>query len=737
MKDLTGRNDCLSGTTTRTTATAGSSGHRAGARNRLAREAERWQNSSRQMETERTEYGWNMADGTDPLSDESRAEWICGGGYLIDNRDGLLTTHVHMCDTMRDGSPGGGNVAGGLEARILLPDARLVPDYDRDGAIDATDETSVRDDKTFRFWVNDDEDKGNCTSGGKGDIPGTDTKETNWKNGSVDGKRDLLDLFPLWADLSGALAMLDGIEGVKYMIRVKGVKVAYTDLTRQHSGDYLKQPVGGCGLVKNQSAESVSLYPFFAAPSEWGDCRFVPSRLGDYLSDPDKGVILTECTSPDAEVWLEIRMNNTVFYSAKLPLSASSVEDMYRWVNLRHLLGEAEIDATDADNITKALDGEYDGTDIFLIHGFNVSEVEARGWCSEMFKRFYQTGSKSKIWGITWTGDMGTVNASYYHEDVTNAFFVAGEFASYLNLHGGDKKTVIAHSLGNMVVSSAIQDHGLIVSNYFMCNAAVATEAYNAERFNTGSDNLMVHNAWKRYNPHCYASWWHKLFESDPDDDRKNLTWVNRFSSVKDKTKLVNLFSSGDEVLELDGEGNVWLTEGIIGGGFGHYAWHKQEIHKGRGGVLTGTNWAGWGFGNPCFYRQVMQDGHIITVAVPYYPDSDSTFNCDEQQFKEHPVFLNYPGILFQRTMSPADRNELLAKGIPALSPPAGGAAIGLRLGIAEYDLNSQDFRRNGWGRTDFFSWNYSNRWLHGDMTDMAYFYVYRLFELFEREKAK
>jgi len=28
-------------------------------------------------------------------------------------------------------------------------------------------------------------------------------------------------------------------------------------------------------------------------------------------------------------------------------------------------------------------------------------------------------------------------------------------------------------------------------------------------------------------------------------------------------------------------------------------------------------------------------------------------------------------------------------------------------------------------------------RWLHGDMTDMAYFYVYRLFELFEREKAK
>lgn len=43
-------------------------------------------------------------------------EVVVGNGWIADNEDGLLTSHVHECTTQSDGSSGGGNVAGGLTA---------------------------------------------------------------------------------------------------------------------------------------------------------------------------------------------------------------------------------------------------------------------------------------------------------------------------------------------------------------------------------------------------------------------------------------------------------------------------------------------------------------------------------------------------------------------------------------------------------------------------------------------
>ena len=67
-----------------------------------------------------------------------------------------------------------------------------------------------------------------------------------------------------------------------------------------------------------------------------------------------------------------------------------------------------------------------------------------------------------------------------------------------------------------------------------------------------------------------------------------------------------------------------------------------------------------------------------------------------------------------------ATLDEHLAKGIPALSQAAGRVAVGLG-----NDINMAYFRTNGWGRT---SGTLSNRWLHSDLKDMAYFYVENLF---------
>lgn len=67
-----------------------------------------------------------------------------------------------------------------------------------------------------------------------------------------------------------------------------------------------------------------------------------------------------------------------------------------------------------------------------------------------------------------------------------------------------------------------------------------------------------------------------------------------------------------------------------------------------------------------------------------------------------------------------------LAKHVPALSSPVGGNAVSFGNRIENHDLNFGDIYRNGWGRSHPV---FEDSWLHSDMKDMAYFYVYKLYE--------
>ena len=72
----------------------------------------------------------------------------------------------------------------------------------------------------------------------------------------------------------------------------------------------------------------------------------------------------------------------------------------------------------------------YNGKNVISVHGFNVTEREARGWNSEMFKRLWQSGCNAAYYAVTWRGDVGWPNGLHYHEDVEKAFGTASAFAS-------------------------------------------------------------------------------------------------------------------------------------------------------------------------------------------------------------------------------------------------------------------------------------------------------------------
>lgn len=74
-----------------------------------------------------------------------------------------------------------------------------------------------------------------------------------------------------------------------------------------------------------------------------------------------------------------------------------------------------------------------------------------------------------------------------------------------------------------------------------------------------------------------------------------------------------------------------------------------------------------------------------------------------------------------------------LAKYVPAISSPMGGVSTFDNADRC-FNLNSSAYR-DGWGRSHNV---YGQNWLHSDIKDMAYFYVYPLYdELIEKGSLK
>ena len=278
---------------------------------------------------------------------------------------------------------------------------------------------------------------------------------------------------------------------------------------------------------------------------------------------------------------------------------------------------------------------------------------------------------------------------------------------------------IIAHSLGNMLVSSAAVDHNLQYSRYYMLNAAAPAEAY--DRSMSLRTSKLVHPDWEEYPTNSWTASWHTLFRDDLNDDRKYLGWTGRFTNVLNKA--VNFYSTsdhgGDEVLELATDNDVGILSGITSS-LAHHSWHKQELFKGRGlGVGAGaTDWSGWNI-----------EENWLGVNKISVEDAQE---MEAGDFKTNTVFYCYPSSMNSTNITLLVRGAHLALGIPALTPAAGASGMTMALGASRNcNLDNVDedsgglSRPNGWPSKS----SYPNRWLHSDMKDVSYYYNFRLYQ--------
>jgi len=204
------------------------------------------------------------------------------------------------------------------------------------------------------------------------------------------------------------------------------------------------------------------------------------------------------------------------------------------------------------------------------------------------------------------------------------------------------------------------------------------------------------------------------------------LTWRNRSQDVVNV--VYNFYSPGDQVFDQHtGYPSAWDLEWG-----GRYTWCLQEKLKGRMDLMNilGSIYGGWGFNNHWSAYDVETNTWDLMPAEEALALSDETL-------REHPFFdtgiarINGIEALYNPTTGSdwafGHHSALLSEFVPALSLAAGFQFVEL-LG-EEANYNMQDTMTNGWSQDRLEDDDKLDNWLHNDVREMAYTYVYRLFD--------
>ena len=548
------------------------------------------------------------------------------------------------------------------EQRITAVKPPLLVDYNRDGRMDMLDVAAWIGGRLAYFWVNDDRWKYD------------DAFDSSWfnrvnsSNNVIDGRNDLVNFLPVAVDVA-AFATNWSQSAVYYAIesdRFAEAKVSFADMSWTQVGN---APFGDDFDVDGN--------PVHQAPV--AELRSVASLSQSFvgLSPSDRSTMLVEFPEEaggDGFMWLKIcsRADDGVLFAAQIPMHVGDVSQMIGWLNLRGIAGGE-------DGVSTRLgtpdwpESEHKPGNVVFVHGYNMAEdAETPLWAKNVFKKLWWAGLDRGFIAVQWRGNEGQfylpsegwVTPNYYG-NVQNAFATASALKNAMDGINGPK-WFVAHSLGNMLVSAAIQDHQMPHEKYFMLNAAVAMEAFDpTDGITQASHDNMTPEAWTNYTDRVRATHW---FERFPEGDgRRLLIWKGRFCNV---TNIVNFYSTQEEVVcNGDGRPKDLGRE---------YSWYNQECYKGNWAWMLHDNEGGWVFNR--FYDTVTNPdpGNSSMEIVEHMPPASAAELTDEQ-LRQRPFFLDFhnPGMYTSPDGAVVASNYLYRAEMLAYAIPTESYAVG------------------------------------------------------------
>lgn len=664
--------------------------------------------------------------------EDSAADGTGQYGYSPAATKILGTIHAHPTIAVSvDLEIGVTNISDGelwSSATIVMVPYEITPDWNRDGIIDLRDRNKVTKNEPWRWWINDDDDN-HLTAGawdGSGDTPTGDWGDSH--DSRVDGIRDLVDFFPLHLDLVGLFKHYPP-EHYRYVLRHEDRALKYAEVP-------FANPRGAGGaashLINVQTAGYLKREDTYRTNGS--------NALSDELLEAirnGRGMILCEGSNiSDKPLLLEIHTKRGEPHTPiEFPIKISRVEQMYRHANLRDQIVnpmDPEKRGDPGSLPTQTGDpGEYypdrltNGQYFVHVHGFANDADMARGGHAEMFKRMHQMGSKARFVGVSWFGDTG----ADYHHAVRHAFFTGDILAQYLPQDG--EIIIAAHSLGNLVVSEAIEYGGLDAKAYYMINAATPIEAYDPVQ-TTGADGrvmeeFMTETSWRPLRAHrkkLFASDWYRLFAEN--DGRHKLTWKGRFAN-KVPQIAINFYSTGEDVVANPGmteSVGEHLKDVILNFDASTHAWVAQEISKGSDlmDIILKDTHAGWHENEDSAPWQAIQEQDNWEQRIDEL--------VSEEFVRQHPFHepFRQPN-LYDAAKGSAEGNSkevqyrLLATAIPAKSFAVAANPINiLRTKDRNFNMMTLKNEHGEWPRGEA-------AWLHSDFRDVALCYVHKMYD--------
>lgn len=624
--------------------------------------------------------------------------------------------------------------------------AGLEADADRDGIIVAGERPPAG--RPLRHWVNDDDDDGDWQS--PGDLPGLSGAQADHDQAGIDGMRDLVDFIPLNLALGAAVRRLPPEDGFRYLLRQadRCVQAVPTGLTRATVGALHRNP----GLaVFGPTLDGPCAAAEILRPDTDGAIE-LPAGFLRHVGRKDHGVMLLEGARPSVRpLRLEIHEAGRLVVALEMPLAVGPVETFYRHVELTALartFAGAAISPKSPARPTEVAepkglpDAETTARWVVMLHGYSVSGQAARGWHAETFKRLHALGSNARFVGVTWNGDTGLD----YHQAVFHAFLSGDGLPAALRVVDEARTTLIAHSLGNIVACQGVQA-GLRPAHFYLLNAALPLEAIAGEGVTETYAADMTEASWRAYPRRLYASDWSKVHVHG--HRRHGYAWPNCFFRVRFLRDVVNCYSAGEDVTNCPpAMTSASVLETLWAGRSVDYGvWKTQELLKGVGwtrslGALPmERSQGGWGF-NGAWRGRFIPTGPDRLLGGRYEMLSPAVAaRITDEQLRTHPFFRPFEQRwLHVLTIAPGSpladmpkmRYDLLARGLPALSPAAGSTPLpplGGAPAVTNYDLERQGRPVGGrWPTAGHASSLTRDRWLHSDFKNTALPYVYPLF---------
>lgn len=405
---------------------------------------------------------------------------------------------------------------------------KLTVDANCDETVDDTGASdSATEERPFRFWLNDDNDRAvlhTWTNGStfteleQDDEAVSNDSDKNCYDVVINGERDLEDLARLWISTSGLNASFKSGDlqlGLKW-----------TDISDGDPAIRLFHAVeanGGNGYLFNPSTATAQVDQTAATGAhglavgsviQGTDPVILPQSLFADLTEAQpktyllfegveagkgqlKLVILDKNGTPIGEgpgVWMELKEPGDF-----VERYTCGDQSMGTVGALTHYPQTATFGAPTTED-----EKDY----VLYVHGYNMEDPLKQRWIETTYKRLYWLGYKGRVGGFSWPCAYGLVDQIYFDDSENRAWQAAVRLKEHLvNLKNlGYRVHVIAHSQGNVVMGEALRlwradgQSTPLVSSYIASQAAIAAHCYNA------TAPLMPN--YEEDTPNVYASYW-------------------------------------------------------------------------------------------------------------------------------------------------------------------------------------------------------------------------------------